>query len=274
MKQYLFMCGTPRSGTTYLANLIGAHPSIVLGVERFKFHYSRQTLVPELFEKERFFDLRGSDTSLRLQVALPDSGRMQEKFDGARYVGDKYPNLIKQLGLVLSRFPGATILFVLRDPLSVGLSWGARARNPKDHWPATNDCIAGIRFWMEAVRAAAAARAAGARIIAMDYERLATGDRPGAELHLRATLQAMDLPLPPELLERLFETRRPGASSHNCTEEERAAARAALASPAWDAFASAFSADGMTQPAWASATMPLDVAVDSPGRGNAVDQST
>ena len=171
MKQYLFMCGTPRSGTTYLANLIGAHPSIVLGVERFKFHYSRQTLVPELFEKERFFDLRGSDTSLRLQVALPDSGRMQEKFDGARYVGDKYPNLIKQLGLVLSRFPGATILFVLRDPLSVGLSWGARARNPKDHWPATNDCIAGIRFWMDAVRAAAAARAAGARIIAMDYER-------------------------------------------------------------------------------------------------------
>lgn len=256
MKRYLFMCGTPRSGTTYLANLVGRHPSIVLGVERFKFHYSGKTLAPELFERERFFDLRGSDTSLRAQVALPDAPRMQEKFDGARYVGDKYPNLVKQLDLVLSRFGDATILFVLRDPLSVGLSWGARASNPKDHWPEANDCLAGIRYWTDAVRAAARAKASGARIIAMDYERLVAGERASAEAHLRDIFGAMDLPLQAELLESLFETRRPGASAQGGTEEECVAAQEALASPSWRQFTKAFASAGMAPPAWAPTASP------------------
>ena len=34
-RQFLFMCGTPRSGTSFMASIVGSHPGIVLGVERY-----------------------------------------------------------------------------------------------------------------------------------------------------------------------------------------------------------------------------------------------
>ena len=54
-RHYLFMCGTPRSGTSFMASIVGAHPDIVLGVERYGKRYADRSLAPAHFERDRFF---------------------------------------------------------------------------------------------------------------------------------------------------------------------------------------------------------------------------
>ena len=45
-KKFLFVCGCPRSGTSYFHSLLAPHPAIALGLERFNLRMFDRRLTP------------------------------------------------------------------------------------------------------------------------------------------------------------------------------------------------------------------------------------
>ena len=175
---HLFVCGVGRSGTTALARCLNRHRRIVLGVER----YGRVLMAPpcpdfdyrSLFVKERFFDFRPSDgmKAGRLLAVSKGGGNSSvgrqppragwpkrlyddayRKYDDAIYVGDKIPGLYRRVPFLHEAFPGCKVVFLLREPVAVGMSWQARAEDPGDQWFAGNGFTTAIAQWNAALTA-------------------------------------------------------------------------------------------------------------------------
>lgn len=148
----LFLLGLGRSGTTALGSLLSAHPSIVLGIERFKLLGRRDRIhemSPALFSRERFFDFDDGLTNLTPQAGATWRAHYDEmaaKFDHARYVGDKQTHTRVQA--LLEAVPGARVVAIVREVSEVAASWDARAKNPRDpNWPEAQDAQAAVRRW-------------------------------------------------------------------------------------------------------------------------------
>lgn len=237
--RYVFICGTPRSGTTFLAGIFGQHPFLVMGVERFKFHYSGRTLWPDLFQKERFFDLRPEDTSHREAIALPNVDEMRRKFDRCMMVGDKYPNIVRHLGWISERFDGPVFLFVLRNPVHVARSWAVRAANKNDRWPEKNDFAAGIGYWRDTLTHVVNARRAGLNVVLADYDLLVNAEADMVEGYLGHVLAELNLPWSDEVLDALLARRRPGRDA-SLDDVEAGVMRETLSSAQWERFVGHF----------------------------------
>jgi hypothetical protein len=54
-KMFLFVCGCPRSGTSYFQGLLASHPAIALGLERFNLRLFARKLMPSDFDRQRYF---------------------------------------------------------------------------------------------------------------------------------------------------------------------------------------------------------------------------
>jgi hypothetical protein len=138
MASPLFVAGLGRSGTTAILDVLAAHPEIALGVERFKGLWGDlDRMGPELFARERFFDFEDGLTNLRPQDARrwrEHYARMAEKWDSARYVGDKMTTV--RIQKVWERHPGARFVCIVRTVEEVAHSWHQRAANVHDvTWP-------------------------------------------------------------------------------------------------------------------------------------------
>lgn len=160
MRKHLFVCGIGRSGTTAMAQLLNLHDEIVIGVERYKNVLLKQALTPELlselFSFDRFFSPQPGDTNVSL-----DKGRYAEvydaarpKFAGARLIGDKVPSLYRRIAALAAADPDCKIIYMLREPAEVALSWDQRARRVGDSWPESNDFFAAVDAWNGAVKTA------------------------------------------------------------------------------------------------------------------------
>lgn len=138
-KRGLIVTGVARSGTTALGELLNAHAGVCLGIERFKFQFLlAHNYSADLFQKARFFDFRKEDTNLipDLRPAWkPTYDHIAQKWDRARVIGDKVPDLIPVLGDFIARNPDFCYIVILRNLKDVGLSWQARADRPRDSWP-------------------------------------------------------------------------------------------------------------------------------------------
>ncbi len=147
---YVFVMGIARSGTTIFTRVLNAHSNILIGIERYKLlalqQSTRDQFGPELFERDRLFDVRPTDTNVRQDLLLSEADNYEKK----TWLGDKIPHLFKRDDVVFRRFPNARVFCMLRDGLDVALSWQARADSPRDKWPATNDFLAGIEKWNRA----------------------------------------------------------------------------------------------------------------------------
>ncbi|WP_435165143.1 sulfotransferase family protein [Falsirhodobacter sp. 1013] len=147
------MTGVARSGTTALAELLNSHHGICLGIERFKFQFlRRENFTPKLFGKERFFDFKSSDTNLRPDVRpawTETYDRIAVKWDTARIVGDKVPDLTPVLPQFIARNPGFRYIYILRNLKDVALSWQARADRKRDPWPQAKDFGAACESWAQ-----------------------------------------------------------------------------------------------------------------------------
>lgn len=179
MRGYLFVTGCGRSGTTLLSKLLGAHPNIVLGSERYMRLQKRKfdEFTPALFEKERFFDFRADDSGHFSKgfagSAFYDS--QFEKWAGAIYRGDKITTLFEKFDEVAERFANVKFVHVIRDPLEVALSW--RVRVEKGTLPKSFGTIHCMTVWNQANQSALEFYHTNPnQIILVEYERiLATG---------------------------------------------------------------------------------------------------
>jgi len=171
--KHLFVCGCPRSGTTALGTLLNRHPSIALGIERFK-HIAMgrrgAEFGPALFEHDRFLDILAEDTN-----TIGQNKHLAKKFATTheiRMVGDKIPRLYRRLPFLREAFPGAALVVIFRDPVAVALSWQARADSPKDQWPAENGADKALEEWQVSVDAVSEEAAAwGKSLTIIDYDR-------------------------------------------------------------------------------------------------------
>ena len=115
-KKYLFVCGSPRSGTTAMRNFLANDNRIKMGVERYGNLFFRKPLTTELFEYERFFDLQEGDTFYNeLNSFSPYYKKIIDNYEGAEYYGDKIPLLYKYLDRLNEAIPNSKVIIMIRN---------------------------------------------------------------------------------------------------------------------------------------------------------------
>ncbi len=187
----LFVFGVGRSGTTALVHVLNSHPQVCVGMERYKYPFTREKVIdPEFFSFERFFDFRETDTNL-----LPTNDttakrlyrEMRPRYQDAAIVGDKVPHLLHLIRPLHKAFADSSFIYLLRDASEVASSWHARATNPTDRWPAQNDFRKAVEVWNNMNRGALDLVNEGLPVLILNYNSFFwgdEGDRLLAFLHL------------------------------------------------------------------------------------------
>lgn len=147
MKNFLFVSGCDRSGTTAFVKLMNKHPDIALGMERYKGFIGSdiENLQPERFLKPNFFNIQPDETNISWPYFYDP---LIDKFDNSKLIGDKVPRYFQHYNHLHKVFPKAKHLFLLRDPFAVASSWKNRAEDSEDtSWRSTNDVRKAIEVW-------------------------------------------------------------------------------------------------------------------------------
>lgn len=129
-KNYFFISGCPRSGTSALWRILSSHPSIAIGLERYI-----DRVLPNFdldkshFHKNRFFNLSEGDTHFNdLESGRPGKyyTNLIDRFDDCQLFGDKIPLLSTRYAEIFSTFPNASILYIFRNIYDVTNSYDLR----------------------------------------------------------------------------------------------------------------------------------------------------
>lgn len=138
-KKFLFVCGCPRSGTSFLHGLLAQHPAIALGLERFNLRLFARRLVPNDFERERLLRVESGDTWYDDLSQFPWQRRLLEShYDAAAYVGDKVPRAYEYFDHLVTHFPDVRFIGLVRDVFDVAASYETRRRETTDWNPDWN----------------------------------------------------------------------------------------------------------------------------------------
>lgn len=207
-----FLVGLPRSGTTWLQRLLGAHPAIGTAQESHLFNHFLGTQIRAWDHLVAFEDGRGGigppayRTEAEFLAAL--AREVRETLSKAEEYGrnalflEKTPDHVRHLLDIQRVLPEARIVLVSRRPadviesmLSAGAGWG-RAWAPGSIWRA-------IRLYRHFGRKAAEdlARADRSRLLVVRYEALKAD--PAAALV--PILRFLDLDASPETVAAMIE---------------------------------------------------------------------
>jgi len=113
----IFILGMPRSGTTLIESVIGAHSRVVAGGERAGIRW----ILPDFLARARNGPVSAIPESIWAQWREFYCQQMP-KTEGADAVTDKNPWNFDALGLILRLFPNARIIHVRRSPVDTGFS--------------------------------------------------------------------------------------------------------------------------------------------------------
>ncbi len=204
----LFVVGSPRSGTTWLQLLLDQSPRVATAPETQIFayyldHFRKQWIeehegvgarlqgragLSRLLSDEEFLGLCGRTAREVLDRIAADN-------PAASVVVEKSPRHAVLVEWILSIFPDAWILHVVRDPrdaaasmVKAGWSWGAA-------WAPRNPIDAG-RLWLKHVNAARAARDLTPNYREIRYEDLRADTAP----ELQSLLRWLGLPADDEFV--------------------------------------------------------------------------
>jgi hypothetical protein len=170
-RNYLFVCGTPRSGTSYLHAILASHPLVALGLERYSLLLFGHSLSPTDFEEERFLHVQSGDTWYESLDQFPwQRDLMRTHYPNARYVGDKVPKAYEHFEHLISRFQGVRIVCIFRNIFDVAASYEAR-RRAGTHWRPDWDARQAVIDWNRCL-AETLAWSEKARILPVIYEEL------------------------------------------------------------------------------------------------------
>jgi LPS sulfotransferase NodH len=180
----VFVVGAPRSGTTWIQNMLGAHPSVCAPQETGLFHSYlnpwKEAWVRELEESSRPGARRRGLPSVLTSEQFEDLlrrtavGVYQSALDSkpsALVLLDKEPTNTFHLDLIVDLFPEARLIHLLRDGRDVTSSLVAAHDGWARDW-APSRVADGARAWQEHVRAARAGRDLGVPFVEVRYENL------------------------------------------------------------------------------------------------------
>jgi hypothetical protein len=199
-RNYLFICGCPRSGTTALHELVSLSPYIACGVERY---YLRllyyDDLKREHFGKERFFRPVEEDT----HYLDPQTSKFKvfyqglfERFDEALWVGDKIPGLYRKYASIQREFGRPKILFIYRNVFDVCLSYNKRLLAPQDPWETPPET--GVLDWNQSLVTTLQAVEHGMDILCLSFEELFLMK---SEEEVNRLFRFLEVPVPEKVLE-------------------------------------------------------------------------
>jgi len=117
-KQPIFIVGMPRSGTTMTEQIIASHPDVYGAGELIKIPNISKTMLSRFPE-----DLATAHESKIKEMAQAYLDHLYEfapKDIG--HVTDKLPMNFVYLGLIVTLFPNAKIIYCRRDTMDIGLS--------------------------------------------------------------------------------------------------------------------------------------------------------
>ncbi len=164
-----------------MVHVLNSHPEICVGMERYKYPFTREKVVQhEFFAFDRFFDFRDSDTNLLPKldpVAAKLYEAMKPKYPSATVVGDKVPHLLHLIRPLRKAFPASRFIYLLRDVNEVASSWHSRAMNPKDRWPVENDYRKAVEMWNTMNAGALALVKDGLPMLVVNYNSFFWGDK-------------------------------------------------------------------------------------------------
>jgi hypothetical protein len=142
-RNFLFVVGLPRSGSTFLQVALAAHPAIATVRETHLFQtylgpiYDTFRKEAQLFECADGISHLISYDELRQQlraIALLVLGKISEKHPESRVVLEKTPGHLFLLPLIEACLPDAKILQIVRDPRGTIASMKAAGTNEWVRW--------------------------------------------------------------------------------------------------------------------------------------------
>lgn len=144
-KEYLFVFGAPRSGTSGLANLLNTMDNTQIGTELFRNVVKirdASTLSPADFTPESLTQV--VEKKFKPEAAAQHLGR----FEKCGVVGDKDPLYHRILPQLSHEFPGCGFVFIFRNVTDVARSFQRRADDPSDTWKLAG--YNAVNYWCEA----------------------------------------------------------------------------------------------------------------------------
>ncbi len=194
--KYLFIGGAPRSGTSALTELLSTHERVAIGMERFKFCYSKKSVTKEMFTKDNFFRFDSTQTNIddKNGKYVDFYQKLSNKFDGSSIVGDKYPQLYKFWPSLFENFgEDGRFLFIMRDIEDVASSFNVRASNPKDKWPEENNYKKAVEIWNQSLLIAAKAKSENKNICIVSYSKLFDSESYACDEEMLKIIRYLDL---------------------------------------------------------------------------------
>lgn len=172
-KNYIFISGCPRTGTTALVKLLNTHPDVIIGMERYKAYAFDPALVsnlkPSLFTAESFFDMRPDQTNVlsghleweREYKSMYDELKVKwelavERGNADSIVwGDKFPQYCRLYKQMDDSFDDhIKWIFTTRNIMEVALSFNYRAEsvNSNGAWSRNWDYKMAVTLWNESLK--------------------------------------------------------------------------------------------------------------------------
>ena len=164
-ERLIFVVGMPRSGTTLIEAMLGAHPQVQANGELL----GMQALLAQFETEDRA--ARRIDTA-GLQAMAAHYRAELPRATGKSHVTDKHPLNFLAVGLILTLFPNAVIVHTRRDPLETG--WSVYRQEFSKRWSFTHQLEDIGHFYGEYVRLMDHwERLFPGRIVTVQYEQFA-----------------------------------------------------------------------------------------------------
>lgn len=133
-KEFIFVSGMPRSGTTALGRLMNLSPDVTLFTELYSpfLAYSPTCFSRAEVDQRINQTLKNEPNSVRIEELRKE----QEKSQKSHLIGDKTPLFHFLMPQTLNSLAGRKVfvLHILRDFADTAISYEARANNEKDSW--------------------------------------------------------------------------------------------------------------------------------------------